>query len=164
MILVRLKQLFDLARVLTPGKKRARTLMQGSFAYLLPLVLLSACATLKPENTDKWRESQSTVLKQRAEARWAALIKGNLELAYGFTSPDYRAVVTLQQYKGRIGSIVEWKLARAKDVRYDEPTVASVLMEVTYRYRMKPAVEVESVKVLDEKWLYKDGNWWYTSK
>jgi len=91
-------------------------------------------------------------------------MKGDLEMAYGFTSPDYRAVVTLQQYKGRIGSIVEWKLAHAKDVRYDGPTVASVLMEVTYRFRMKVAGEVESMKFLDEKWLYKDGNWWYTSK
>jgi hypothetical protein len=160
MTLIRLKQV----SFIKFGQIQAQKAVQHFFAYAMLLVLVSACATLKPENTDKWRDSQSKVVSERASARWATLMKGDLETAYSYTSPDYRAVVTLQQYKGRIGSIVEWKLARVKDVSYDEPTVASVKMEVTYRYRMRSAGEVESVQILDEKWLYKDGNWWYTSK
>lgn len=143
------------------GGKYSRWIM----ATILPAMLLSGCSTIQPGDTDEWRNSQVKVLKERAEARWAALIKHDFASAYDYLSPDFRAVVTLQQYKGRIGSVVDWQLARAKNVSYDDPTVASVMMEVTYRFRMpSTGGEIESTKFLDEKWLFKDGNWWYTSK
>lgn len=131
--------------------------------FLMTAMLLSACVTLTPSNTEQWRTSQTKVLKARAQARWEALIKGDLKTAYGYSSPQYRAVVTLQHYRGRIGSIVQWKLARVKDVRYDGPTVASVLVEVTYDYEM-PTGDVKSTRLVREKWVYLDGNWWYMSK
>lgn len=103
---------------------------------------------------------------KRAEARWGYLIQGDHEGAYQFLSPEYRAVVTLQQYRGKYGRAAEWRVARAGHVSYDSPTVASVSVEVDYRVGHR-GLRAEKTDVfsryLTEKWLYKDGEWWYTT-
>lgn len=134
---------------------------------LMPVVMaalvVSGCATMVPEDSEKWRDSQTPVLRERSEMRWDALVKGDFEKVYSYLSPDYRAVVTLQQYRGKFGRALEWRVARAYQVNYDSPTVASVSVEVAYRVGLPPKGEViETKKFLTEKWLYKDGEWWYT--
>jgi len=141
-------------------------LLHSGFTVVVALLLLAACATMKPEDSDTWRNAQRPVIKQRAEARWVGLIKGDIEKAYSYTSPDYRAVVTLQQFKGKYGRVVDWRVAHANDISYDSPTVASVSVEVTYRVDL-PGVrgkEIETNRVLTEKWLFKNGEWWYTNQ
>ncbi|HUX29413.1 MAG TPA: hypothetical protein VMV78_02165 [Thiobacillus sp.] len=128
------------------------------------LSALPGCATLEPEESEKWRESQRPVLKARAEARWDALIKGDIEKAYVHTTPEYRAVVNLQQYKGKYGRVLDWQGARVVDISYDVPTVATVSVEVTYRVGL-PGMGgevIETQKVISEKWIYKNREWWYT--
>jgi hypothetical protein len=129
------------------------------------LSALPGCATLEPEESEKWRESQRPVLKARAEARWGALIKGDIENAYTYTTPEYRAVVNLQQYKGKYGRVVDWRGARVVDIGYDVPTVASVSVEVTYRVDLPGTGGelIETKKAISEKWIYKNREWWYTS-
>lgn len=134
-------------------------------ATIMAMVLgfgMTGCASLLSDDVAP-QETQKQQLKVRAEARWEALIKGDLQQAYAFMSPDYRNVVSLQQFKSRYGRTVEWRLARIDDIRYDSPTVASVMMGVTYR-TMLPGARgdmFENRKILTEKWLYKDGEWWY---
>ncbi|MFZ3174882.1 MAG: hypothetical protein WA146_08305 [Thiobacillus sp.] len=129
------------------------------------LSALPGCATLEPEESEKWQESQRPVLKARAEARWGALIKGDIESAYMYTTPEYRAVVNLQQYKGKYGRVVDWRGARVVDIGYDVPTVASVSVEVTYRVDLPGTGGelIETKKAISEKWIYKNREWWYTS-
>lgn len=129
------------------------------------LSALPGCATLEPEESEKWRESQRPVLKARAEARWGALIKGDIENAYTYTTPEYRAVVNLQQYKGKYGRVVDWRGARVVDIGYDVPTVATVSVEVTYRVGLPGTGGelIETQKAISEKWMYKNREWWYTS-
>jgi hypothetical protein len=166
-------------RPLQPGfftHKKGDSALSTSFTHVarrgIPLLLMvaglaavSGCA-LTPEDSERWRESQRPILKERAEARWAGLIKGDAEVAYSYFSPAYRGVVSLQQYKGGLGSAVNWRLARVKDIRYDSPEVASVSVEVAYRFALplSGGEEIESVRIQDEKWQYGDGGWWYTSK
>ena len=126
---------------------------------------LTACA-VSPEDSDRWRTSQAEVLKERVEARWKHVVNGDIDKAYEFLTPEYRAVVPLQQYRGKYGRALEWRVARVAHVGYDSPTVASVSVEVTYRADL-PGVRsgsIETVKTLTEKWLYMDGGWWYTAK
>jgi len=136
----------------------------AGLAYAI-LSALPGCATLQPEESEKWRESQRPVLKARAEARWGALIKGDIEKAYTYTTPEYRAVVNLQQYKGKYGRVVDWRGARVVDISYDVPTVATVSVEVTYRVDLPGTGGelIETQKAISEKWIYKNREWWYTS-
>ena len=94
----------------------------------------------------------------------ARMIKRDYVAAYRYLSPAYQAVVTEQQYQAKFGRVLEWRLAKAKDIHYDSPTLASVSVEVTYRVH-PPGVQgemIETSKEFSEKWLYKDGGWWYT--
>lgn len=143
---------------------KRRSLVMAGLAYAV-LSALPGCATLQPEESEKWRESQRPVLKARAEARWGALIKGDIENAYTYTTPEYRAVVNLQQYKGKYGRVVDWRGARVVDISYDVPTVATVSVEVTYRVDLPGTGGelIETQKAISEKWIYKNREWWYTS-
>ena len=128
-------------------------------------MLLAGCASmLGPTDSPAWYESQKPTLTERAEGRWKARIAGDIQAEYGYLSPSYRDVVSKQQYQARIGREVDWLVARVGDIRYDSPTVASVMVEVTYRIFVQNGTEVKSVQVSPEKWLYIDGGWWYTSK
>ena len=142
------------------SNRRSLTVAGLAFATL---TALSGCATLQPEDSEKWRESQRPVLIERAEARWNALIKGDHEKAYSFTTPDYRLVVSSQQYRGKFGRALEWRLAHVENVSYDSPTVATVSVNVTYRTALPgTSGEVfESRSVNFEKWIYKNREWWY---
>lgn len=141
--------------------------MAISMAGLACVIALSltGCATLQPEDSEQWRASQRPVLKTQAEARWDALIKGDIEKAYLFTTPDYRAVVSLQQYKGKYGRVVDWRMANVVNVSYDDLTVATVSVEVSYRVSLPGTGGelIETQKAISEKWIYKDRKWWYTS-
>lgn len=141
-----------------------RSFLVAGLAYAM-LSALPGCATLEPEESEKWRESQRPVLKARAEARWDALIKGDIEKAYLYTTPEYRAVVNPQQYKGKYGRVLDWRGARVVDISYDVPTVAAVSVEVTYRIGLPGAggEVIETQKAISEKWIYKNREWWYTS-
>ncbi len=105
------------------------------------------------------------MLKERAEARWDALIKGDVEKVYGYASPEYRSVVSLQQYKGKYGRVIDWRMARVANVSYNESTVATVSVEVTYRVDVPGTggKSIETQKAISETWIYKDREWWYSS-
>lgn len=120
---------------------------------------------LEPEGSEKWLAAQKEVLETRAVDRWNALIKRDMEKAYSYTSPEYRSVVSLQQYAGKYGRSVEWRMARVVNVSYDGPAVATVSVEVTYRVGLPGSggEMFESPKLIFEKWIYKDREWWFTS-
>lgn len=140
-----------------------------SSGTVLPLFFtflsMAGCATQQPSDSESWRNSQTPVLKQRSEARWAALMKNDIDAVYVFQSPAYRAVVDLQQFKGKFGRVMEWRLASAENVRYDEPAVATVLVKVKYQIDLpgQRGERVETEKVILEKWVYSDRGWWYTT-
>jgi hypothetical protein len=128
-------------------------------------LLLSGCAISPPEGSEAWKEAQRAVLTERAEARWAALIKRDIEKAYAYTSPEYRNVVSLQQYGGKYGRVVNWRMARVVKVSYDGPAVATVTVDVTYRTGIlgSGGEAIETRRPIPEKWIYKDREWWFAS-
>ncbi|MHB1402301.1 MAG: hypothetical protein ACYCWB_07885 [Thiobacillus sp.] len=144
---------------------KSRSVFTRAGLACVALWALSGCAALQPNGGEQWQESQRPVLAARAEARWGALIKGDIENAYMYTTPEYRAVVNLQQYKGKYGRVLDWRGARVVDISYDVPTVATVSVEVTYRVDLPGAGGelIETQKTISEKWMYKNREWWYTS-
>lgn len=144
---------------------KSRSVFTRAGLACVALWALSGCAVLQPNDGEQWQESQRPVLTARAEARWGALIKGDFEKAYTFSSPDFRAVVSAQQYRGKFGRALSWRLARVVNVSYDAPTVATVSVEVTYRASLPGTggETIETQSLNSEKWIYKDREWWYTA-
>ncbi len=94
-------------------------------------------------------------MRERAEARWQALIKDDIAAAYSYLSPTTRDVVSLDQYRG--------KLARGtfRDIKIDavecEGELCKVRVRLTYdRPRLKGIVTP-----LEESWIIERGQFWY---
>src|SRR5271169_399554 len=91
------------------GAEQGKLAMQAPFAVglkqalglsvaLLGLVV-AACATIA---VDSAPEVKQKVVAERAQARWQALIKGDLDGAYAFLSPASKKATSLAAYSASI--------------------------------------------------------------
>ena len=129
-------------------------------AALLAAVLggalwLAGCAALQP----KTPEDQ---VRDRAEARWAALVKRDFPKAWQYTQPGFRAVVKPQDYQNRFGDALVWKSAIVHSVDCEAERckvrvrVTSDNMVPNFRARLP-----EITSYVDELWLRDEGQWWF---
>src|SRR5512141_2363674 len=63
------------------------------------LVMLAGCASVGSLTKDSPPEVKQQAVTERAQARWAAMIDGNLDLAYTFLSPGSKGIVSLAAFK-----------------------------------------------------------------
>ena len=102
-------------------------------------------------------DAASRVVADRAQQRWNALLKQDMEAAYQFISPGGRSVMTAQQYGPRINTVF-WRGAKV-----DKASCAAETCEVTVLVDMV----VERVKFtnpITETWILDAGKWWFVYK
>lgn len=97
----------------------------------------------------------SEVVKERAEARWELLIKGDVRGAYGFLSPGAREVVSADSYAGGIKPGL-WRTARVDKVNCVSAELCEVDLTIGIVFRGRA-----SHTPLREKWVRAEGKWWY---
>lgn len=122
-------------------------------AGLLAGLVLGGCATVptgKPED----------VVAERAGARWKHLLAKEFDKAYAFIVPGYRAVVTADAYRGRIGSAVKWVDADVYAVECPEPQKCIAKIKLTFVPALNQAGGGTFSTHFDETWLQENGNWW----
>lgn len=107
-------------------------------------------------------EAEEAQLRERALARWQALIQGDFDAAYQFETPAYRAIYTPAQFRAQFGNQTRWVMAEIKEIRYDDAMVAKVRVEVAYRYAelAKNNELVDMTYEVNEIWLRKGDQWW----
>lgn len=137
-------------------------LMKGSFRShfeTLPILIimvlgigLSSCSSPSPEK----------VVGERTLERWQALIHRDLDKAYGYLSPGYRAVNSLKLYKARIGKAVQWEDATLKKVSCTDKS-CEVTVSIHYRFA-GPSGKHEGDRLLNETWTLADDQWWFLPK
>lgn len=111
---------------------------------------LGGCSSPPPEE----------VVGQRAVERWQALAQRDMEKAYGYLSPGYRAVNSLELYQARIGDAVQWKGATVKNIACVDNT-CDVTLTLRYRYATPPTGNYyEGERPMEEKWTQAEGQWW----
>jgi len=121
------------------------------------LLLLSACATST--------HTESSI-EDRANARWAALLSGDLAGAYEFLSPGYRSSVSSLQYQRSILlKKVAWKSADYIESACEE-TTCKVKMNVGFSvYGAVPGVKsYNGTQKVEESWILVDGQWYFVPK
>jgi hypothetical protein len=131
--------------------RRARTAVAaGSF---LAVAMIASCGTA-PVQEDA---SPEVVVKQRAQARWDAMVAGDLDKAYAYMSPTSREMIPLQAFRNSI-RIGFWKKAQVSGITCDKDA-CDVTVDLTYSYRgstiQTPARET---------WVKSDGAWWHVFK
>lgn len=123
---------------------------------LLLVMLLSACATTstaEPEN----------IVRERAQARWDALLTGDFATAYSYYSPGFRSATSVVDFEiGIRMRKVQYRSAEYQDQNC-EKSICTVRFELGYRVA-KPVPGVdnwESSSVVSEQWIKSDGEWWF---
>jgi hypothetical protein len=114
---------------------------------VLACLLVQGCATLQPADYPK-------VVERRANERWGALIKGDLDTAYTYLSPATRQTTSLDSYRRSIKPGM-WREARVSSVTCDG-NLCKAMVDVDYDHRLMKGVQTQ----LTESWLIQDGNAW----
>lgn len=116
----------------------------------LILVGLAACAT-----TPATPEAKQTAVSERVTAKWAAMIKNDLDAAYRYMSPASRQVVTLTRFKSNIrqGAFREAKVDRVTC----EGDACQVRLLVTYDHPQMKGITTP----VTESWVFDGGEAWF---
>jgi hypothetical protein len=101
------------------------------------------------------RRAPQEIVKERAQARWDALVKSDLKTAYSYLSPGSRAVIT---YDGFVSGIKPgfWKSAVVEKVICETADSCVVGAKIEYEFMRRP-----TQTALKESWVREDGKWWF---
>jgi len=124
-----------------------------SVAAVSASLVLGACSSLGLQTP----QGQAT---QRANARWQALVASQFDLAYSYNTPGFRALVTPETYRGRIGSAVKWVSAEVSKVNCPQADKCDVQIKLNYKPILGGRAGDTYATYLDESWLLEDGQWW----
>ena len=114
-------------------------------------VAMAGCVAVTPRTPEE-------AVKARAQARWDALVKGDLKAAYGFLSPGSRAVTTQEAYGASIRTGF-WKSAVVERAACDAPQACEAQVTIEYEFQGK------RVKTpLRETWIREGTDWWFVQK
>jgi hypothetical protein len=100
-------------------------------------------------------------VSERAEARWAALVKGDFSAAYAFETPAYRDTVDEPQHRAQFGNAARWRSAETRSVELaDDRATVKVLVRFEM---MAPAGAgiIPGEQIMTERWIKIDEEWWY---
>ena len=123
---------------------------------LLAVMLLSACATTSTS-------SPEDIVRERAQARWDALLSRDYAGAYALYSPGYRSTATVVDFEISIRMRrIRYTSATYKGQSCDENT-CTVSFQVGYRVGTPvPGVGVwDGYEVINDQWIKTGGEWWY---
>ena len=134
-----------------PSLKRATTLL-----VCASVVLLAACASFKPKTPEE-------VVKERATARWQALIPREYAKAYTFLAPSYRKLASEDRYASSFGTAVIWKSAEVVGVTC-EPEKCTARVKIESQPSTPTLFRGTITTHVDEEWLLEDGQWWLYQK
>ena len=112
------------------------------------VVGLTGCATL---SADSPPEQKQKVVAEKAQARWDALIKGDVDAAYQFLSVGSKAATPLGVYKGRIKPGL-WRAAKVDKIDCEQE-ICKVTVLVTYDYKTFKGIQTP----ISETWIVENG-------
>jgi len=110
-------------------------------------VLFGGCATLLSKDP-------ASLVAERAQERWQALIEKDLARAYTFLSEGTRQAISLERYQSGIKAGM-WRKVEVEGVDC-RGTVCKARLLVTYDHKMMKDVTTP----LSEDWIIENGNAW----
>jgi hypothetical protein len=119
-------------------------------------IVVSACSSL-PDAGGSSADAKSALVKQRAEARWAATIKGDNIAAYAFLSPGSKALMPVEQYILKAPRNIRSASITGVDCGADS---CKVTLELKYDAALVKGVVTPHL----EKWVLDKGQWWYVHR
>ncbi len=137
---------------------------------------LGACKTTEPKPVDSSSEEvragaasgkaelvKEVTLKDRALNRWNLIIAGDFGRAYDYMSPGYRSTRERADYVTVMSQRpIRWSKANVFDEACESTDACTVKIQLDFQIEMPVAGvgKVDSLSVVDEKWLRVDGVWY----
>jgi hypothetical protein len=119
---------------------------------------LSGCASMPGSQTvtaDSPIEVKREVVTKRINARWDALIAGNIDTAYSYLSEASRTAYPLPVYKAKVKPGF-WRAVKIESIDCDGGTCWARMM-LTYDYRTMKGVQTP----FSESWIIEKGDAWF---
>ncbi|NEZ04583.1 nuclear transport factor 2 family protein [Wenzhouxiangella sp. XN201] len=127
--------------------------------FIVAALVISLLAGCQPAE-----EPQS--VEERAQARWDLMVERDFESAWEYYSPGFRETGEQDDFAEDMQNRpVRWRDARVLVASCEEEDICIVEAEVTYQPVGGPS-EVSGMKmtrILKERWIRLDGQWWYTT-
>ena len=99
-------------------------------------------------------DAVSSVVVSRAQERWDALRKRDMDVAYGFISPAGRSLMSLEQYRPRVNAGF-WRGATATEAICKAETCdVTVMVDMLVN-------GVTFTTPVKETWILDAGKWWF---
>lgn len=126
----------------------------GLVGMVCVLLLLSACAATV---------SKTSLVEERAQARWDTLLSGDLSAAYEYLSPGYRSSVSSLQYQRSVLLMkIRWISADVIESNCEETACSvKILLGFAVHGGLPGVQSMEETEVIDESWLLVDGAWYF---
>jgi hypothetical protein len=118
-------------------------------ASVAVVVGLTGCATLSADSSP---EQKQKVVAEKAQARWDALVKGDVDAAYQFLSVGSKTETPLATYKAKIKPGL-WRAAKVDKIDC-EREICKVTVLVTYDYKMMKGIQTP----VPETWIVENGS------
>ena len=120
-------------------------------------IMLAGCATSLTGGVtvESPQELKQKVVKERANARWQALINSDAEKAYEFLSSGSKAVGSLALYKMR-ARLAGFRAVEVHSAACEAET-CKVSLTVIFDHRLMKGIPMD----LDESWVLENGQYWY---
>jgi hypothetical protein len=119
-------------------------------------IALCACSSL-PDAGGSSAEAKSALVKQRAEARWTATIKGDNIAAYAYLSPGSKSLMPLEQYILKAPRNIRSASVTGVECGADS---CKVTLELKYDAALVKGVVTPHL----ETWVLENGQWWYVHR
>lgn len=114
-------------------------------------VVVAGCVAVKPRTAEE-------IVKDRAQARWDMLVKGDARAAYAFLSPGSRAVLAAETYVNSIRAGF-WKSAQVNKVECGTEQACEAHVTIEYEF------QAQRIKTpLRETWIREGTDWWYLQR
>jgi hypothetical protein len=128
-------------------------------AAMAAAVGLAGCAGMQgPLSAETKAEVKQERVAARAQGRWDALIKGDLDGAYAYMSPASKASMPLDLYKAK------HKVGMYRTIKVDkvacEAEVCTVALTLTYDFKQSRGIATP----LTEKWIISQGQAWFVDR
>jgi len=120
------------------------------FGVVVLAVVIGGCAVTP--------SAPEEAVKQRAQARWDAMVKGDFNAAYGYLSPGSRSVITASDFASSLRAGF-WKSAVVEKVECGSAQSCEVSATIEYEYLGR-----RTKTPLRETWIREGSEWWYLRK
>ena len=145
------------SRILTsllPNNGKRRLGLRSStsrFFTAVAAVCVAACATLDSKPA-------AEVVKERAQARAAAVMAGDTRAIYEYFTPTVRSTLKYEDFAANWKNGF-WKSAVVDKVECKAPDVCDTSLSIEYEYRGS-----RITTPLKQTWIQEGGKWWFATK